>query len=292
MYQTHQFESLFMMLYRDIVCVWSSVIARWSSRYLWIGANDMALEGRWSWVANGADIGYSNWRRGEPSNYKGEQHCAYLQTTDGGRAATQRNSAAAAGGGDDGRWDDWHCQTARINFACEIVIRWPWSELRWDQTSCRKWTLTDQSFSKRFRLLGIGQSIFPRRFLIDQELQVHFQDVVNAYFKQTTAASDFSKLPRTDQSILRRLQLTRDGPFICLEVSKWSKTYNFLSMMFQTTTNRNIRFQLQFHKMTINWPARGCSPMTRNWPIRFPETERSRLRSFLYKSWQFYLWEF
>lgn len=121
-------------------------LVRWSSRYVWIGANDMATEGRWSWVASGADIGYSNWRRGEPSNYRGEQHCAYLQTTDGGRAATQRNSAAAGGGGESGRWDDWHCQSARINFACEIVVRWPWSALRWDQTSCRTETPTDQSF--------------------------------------------------------------------------------------------------------------------------------------------------
>ncbi|KAK2182377.1 hypothetical protein NP493_355g01020 [Ridgeia piscesae] len=79
--------------------------AYWSSAYLWTGANDMAQEGRWTWVGTGKPLGYTNWRPNEPNNHNLNQHCIYF-------------GASAHSHG----WDDWHCYAARLNFVCEITL--------------------------------------------------------------------------------------------------------------------------------------------------------------------------
>ncbi|XP_013402520.1 perlucin [Lingula anatina] len=44
----------------------------------WLGGNDMAQEGRWVWVGTNKVMSYTNWYPGQPSNYKGIEHCLLL----------------------------------------------------------------------------------------------------------------------------------------------------------------------------------------------------------------------
>jgi len=137
-------------------------VARWSSRYIWTGANDMASEGHWTWVGTGFDLrdsgGFTDWRPGQPDNDNGDQHCMYARvdssaaglsatppcpsvtpskTIDG--AATRTIAQQHKGWSPlltstawqdtssrpvrVGTWDDWHCYSARLNFVCEIVLQ-------------------------------------------------------------------------------------------------------------------------------------------------------------------------
>ena len=45
---------------------------------LWIGANDLIKEGKWTWVSDRSTISYSNWAKGEPNNDRGVEHCGQL----------------------------------------------------------------------------------------------------------------------------------------------------------------------------------------------------------------------
>ncbi|XP_038046823.1 perlucin-like protein [Patiria miniata] len=40
--------------------------------WYWIGANDLAREGRWRWAEDGSELSYFNWLRGEPNNMDNE----------------------------------------------------------------------------------------------------------------------------------------------------------------------------------------------------------------------------
>ncbi|XP_010863392.2 galactose-specific lectin nattectin-like [Esox lucius] len=40
----------------------------------WVGANDAIQEGLWLW-SDGSRFKYHNWSEGQPSNYKGQEHC-------------------------------------------------------------------------------------------------------------------------------------------------------------------------------------------------------------------------
>jgi hypothetical protein len=140
--------------------------ARWSSRYIWTGGNDMASEGHWTWVGTGRVVGgpdgagYTDWLPGQPDNHNGDQHCLYARadgssssaassstelhqhnrsafqhqrwtatfTHDNPPVAGQPGTGSSNGGGAvtaevrGGRWDDWHCHAARLNFVCELLV--------------------------------------------------------------------------------------------------------------------------------------------------------------------------
>ena len=55
------------------------------ARYVWLGGNDIALEGVWRWASNTAISGYTNWGSGplggEPDNYQGAQDAMAMGLT-------------------------------------------------------------------------------------------------------------------------------------------------------------------------------------------------------------------
>nr|ABD60990.1 lectin [Glossina morsitans morsitans] len=57
-----------------------------STRNLWLGANDLAEEGKFTWASTGAVFDYSNWslnrsknnwRVRNPDNYQNKEHCVH-----------------------------------------------------------------------------------------------------------------------------------------------------------------------------------------------------------------------
>ena len=61
-------------------------------RILWIGLNDAATEGRYVW-SDGSPLGYTNWQRGEPNNFRGnEDYAAINWSTGQGRPDAVRGS--------------------------------------------------------------------------------------------------------------------------------------------------------------------------------------------------------
>ncbi|KAL3059470.1 hypothetical protein OYC64_014137 [Pagothenia borchgrevinki] len=40
----------------------------------WAGGHDAVMEGVWLW-SDGSKFSFSRWGRGEPSNYRGKEHC-------------------------------------------------------------------------------------------------------------------------------------------------------------------------------------------------------------------------
>ena len=45
---------------------------------LWIGANDLMTEGKWTWISDHSTLAYSYWRKGEPNNNGGVEDCGQL----------------------------------------------------------------------------------------------------------------------------------------------------------------------------------------------------------------------
>nr|AAL76029.1 putative C-type lectin [Aedes aegypti] len=45
---------------------------------LWIGASDLAREGKFMWHPTGLDVSYSKWIAGMPDNKDGYEHCVHL----------------------------------------------------------------------------------------------------------------------------------------------------------------------------------------------------------------------
>ncbi|XP_061401398.1 lectin subunit alpha-like [Musca vetustissima] len=76
------------------------------SRDLWIGHHDEFNSKKdktrtWYSVATGSPIAYSNWNKGEPNNYKGNEHCTEI-------------SVKA-----DFKWNDEKCDENYYGFICE-----------------------------------------------------------------------------------------------------------------------------------------------------------------------------
>jgi hypothetical protein len=72
-----------------------------------IGFTDQAQEGNWTW-ADGTPAGYTNWRRLEPNNTSGLEHCAV-------------NNAPVSGSNPGGGWNDIPC-TSMSSFICERAL--------------------------------------------------------------------------------------------------------------------------------------------------------------------------
>ncbi|XP_029714393.1 C-type lectin 37Db-like [Aedes albopictus] len=45
---------------------------------LWIGASDLAKEGKFVWHGTGMDVSYEKWIAGMPDNRNGNEHCVHL----------------------------------------------------------------------------------------------------------------------------------------------------------------------------------------------------------------------
>uniref|UniRef100_A0A1I8P288 C-type lectin domain-containing protein n=1 Tax=Stomoxys calcitrans TaxID=35570 RepID=A0A1I8P288_STOCA len=67
---------------------------------LWIGGNDLGEEGKFIWTPTGKRFEFSNWQKGQPDNYKSNEHCVHYY-----------NIA-------DFEWNDAPC-SSKIGFICE-----------------------------------------------------------------------------------------------------------------------------------------------------------------------------
>ncbi|KAJ6640948.1 Lectin subunit alpha [Pseudolycoriella hygida] len=45
------------------------------NNHFWISAADLAKEGRFSWYSTGDLVTYKNFRKSQPDNYRGNEHC-------------------------------------------------------------------------------------------------------------------------------------------------------------------------------------------------------------------------
>ncbi|XP_076080332.1 perlucin-like protein [Mytilus galloprovincialis] len=57
-----------------------TVSAKATHVQIWTGLNDLIREGHFTWVNDHSSVGYSNWASGEPSNYRGVEHCVTMHT--------------------------------------------------------------------------------------------------------------------------------------------------------------------------------------------------------------------
>ena len=64
----------------------------------WLGSNDIQQEGTWRFASTNQEMTYTNWRPGEPNNYKQSEDCLAVSNTLG--------------------WVDAPCNTP-INYVCE-----------------------------------------------------------------------------------------------------------------------------------------------------------------------------
>ncbi|KAL9883849.1 lectin subunit alpha-like [Glossina fuscipes fuscipes] len=49
-----------------------------ATRNLWLGANDLAEEGKFMWASTGTAFDYSNWYMNNPDNYQNKEHCVHI----------------------------------------------------------------------------------------------------------------------------------------------------------------------------------------------------------------------
>ncbi|XP_035537330.1 lactose-binding lectin l-2-like [Morone saxatilis] len=47
-----------------------------AQQWTWIGLSDIHKEGRWMW-SDGSALDFVLWRKGEPNNHKGREHCGH-----------------------------------------------------------------------------------------------------------------------------------------------------------------------------------------------------------------------
>ncbi|XP_036960552.1 galactose-specific lectin nattectin-like [Acanthopagrus latus] len=52
-----------------------------SNRAAWIGLFDAVQERKWLWT-DGTQIRFTRWARGQPNNYRGREHCTYINNGD------------------------------------------------------------------------------------------------------------------------------------------------------------------------------------------------------------------
>ncbi|XP_077995001.1 C-type mannose receptor 2-like [Glandiceps talaboti] len=69
-----------------------------SGSHLWIGLDDIAVEGEMKWV-DGSLVTYSDWNTGQPDNYGNNEDCGHFRFS-------------------DGKWNDLSCSN-KIGFICE-----------------------------------------------------------------------------------------------------------------------------------------------------------------------------
>ena len=50
---------------------------------MWIGANDLRLEGKFRWAGSYTPVSYSNWGRNMPDDFRGSQDCVHMWGTEG-----------------------------------------------------------------------------------------------------------------------------------------------------------------------------------------------------------------
>ena len=67
---------------------------------LWIGANDLSKEGKWTWISDHSALAYSYWRTGELNNSRGVEDCGQLYKQE------------------SGTWNDAEC-SQRHGYICE-----------------------------------------------------------------------------------------------------------------------------------------------------------------------------
>ncbi|XP_075155822.1 lectin subunit alpha-like [Haematobia irritans] len=72
---------------------------------LWIGGNDLGEEGTFIWSSTGNRFEFSNWQKGQPDNYKNNEHCVHYYTIT------------------DFEWNDAPC-SSKMGFICEENRFW------------------------------------------------------------------------------------------------------------------------------------------------------------------------
>ena len=70
---------------------------------IWNGGCDQGTEGDWRWCGTGNNMTFTYWRKGEPNNGDGKEHCAHSSLWK------------------EGRWNDYLCDY-KNNFVCEMPI--------------------------------------------------------------------------------------------------------------------------------------------------------------------------
>ncbi|EAT41960.1 AAEL006456-PA [Aedes aegypti] len=88
----------------QMICSSTVFNERWMD--VWIGANDIAEEGQFTWQATGENVTYTNWKPGQPNNYGGKEDCVHIQYT----------------ANVDFQWNDDQCSKKKY-FICEKYCR-------------------------------------------------------------------------------------------------------------------------------------------------------------------------
>ena len=68
------------------------------SDHIWIGANDLDVEGQWKWVSDNSIIEYNAWAPGEPNDQENED-CGHLRD-------------------ENSEWNDIPC-TKKLKYVCK-----------------------------------------------------------------------------------------------------------------------------------------------------------------------------
>ncbi|KAK7456586.1 hypothetical protein BaRGS_00039312, partial [Batillaria attramentaria] len=68
---------------------------------MWIGLEDIAVEGEWVWSSNRDKAEYTNWSQGQPDSSQSWEDCVELSPYYGGR------------------WNDIHCEDYKFPFTCQ-----------------------------------------------------------------------------------------------------------------------------------------------------------------------------
>jgi len=72
---------------------------------VWIGAHDIEAEKKWKWASDDSSLIFDNWSKGEPNDYRGNEHCAKMYRVYKGET---------------GGWMDTDCRESNA-FACQGI---------------------------------------------------------------------------------------------------------------------------------------------------------------------------
>ena len=86
------------------------VTSRSSATTVWIGYDDIEVEGTFVWK-DGSTSTWANWRGGQPDNHRGAEDCVHMQLNTESRG-----------------WNDLPC-TGKLPFVCKMIKRgnWTWN---------------------------------------------------------------------------------------------------------------------------------------------------------------------